>query len=319
MITQPAQLIIGISSRALFDLRTSHDVFATQGLEKYREYQIAHEQDVLTPGPSFAFVQKLLALNTHAAVDEPIVEVILLSRNSSDTGLRVFNSIEHHQLKITRAVFCSGASPYPYMQPFGCHLFLSVDAADVCMALRHGVAAATIIQQPVTATTQQQLRIAFDGDAVIFSDQAEQINVKDGLAAFNASERQAANIPLQHGPFSRFIHAVELIQRGFVGKTSPLRTALVTARGAPAHKRVILTLRSWGLQIDEAIFLSGLEKNTFIEQFGADIYFDDRMHHVQQASEKTTAAHVPDGVCNQGSELASASSVDSNHHADTRD
>ena len=253
-------LVIGISSRALFDLRESHEVFETQGLRAYAEYQVDREDEFLRPGVAFPLAQKLLALNEDGA-DHPPVEVILLSRNSADTGLRIFNTIEHFGLRIERAAFTNGASPWKYMEAFGADLLLSTNAADVRRALEAGYAAATIL--PGSASNQQggQLRIAFDGDAVVFSDEAERIYQERGLEAFADSERQAANQPLSGGPFK---HVPE-----------------------------------WGIRIDEALFLGGRSKGEFLKAFGADIFFDDQQVHVDSAKAHVASAHVPSGVVNE--------------------
>jgi len=291
-------LVIGISSRALFDLRESHAVFESQGLAAYSEYQIAREDAFLKPGVAFPLVKKLLALNEDA-VNHPRVEVILLSRNSADTGLRIFNTIEHFGLNIERAAFTNGASPWKYMEAFGADLLLSTNAPDVRRALESGYAAATILPGSATARETGQLRIAFDGDAVIFSDEAERIYQEQGLAAFAASERQAANQPLSGGPFKHVLEALHKIQSAFPIENNPIRTALVTARSAPAHKRVVLTLREWGIRIDEALFLGGRSKGEFLKAFGADIFFDDQQVHVESAQAHVATAHVPNGVANQ--------------------
>lgn len=290
--------MVAISSRALFDLGESHRIFTEKGLDAYADFQVRHEDDFLEPGIAFPLVQKLLALNTDPAT--PRVEVILLSRNSGDTGLRIFNSIEHHGLGITRAAFTNGASPYTYVPAFGAHLFLSADAGDVRHALEAGYAAATILAAKAKpGKPSNELRIAFDGDAVLFSDEAEQIFKSAGLQAFSESEAQSADRPLSGGPFKEFLAALHRIQSSYSAEQSPIRTALVTARSAPAHKRVILTLRHWGIRIDEAMFLGGREKGAFLRAFGADIFFDDQRQHVESASAHVTAGHVPHGVANQ--------------------
>lgn len=192
------KLVLAISSRALFDLRESHKVYLSSGVEAYRQYQIEHEDEVLAPGDAFALVQKLLSLNEH--LGRARVEVILVSRNSADTGLRVFNSIHHYGLAISRAAFVGGRSPYPYLKAFGCDLFLSTHAEDVRSALDAGFAAATILSGGASRAASEELRIAFDGDAVLFSDESERVYQADGLEAFQASERQAAREPLRGGP-----------------------------------------------------------------------------------------------------------------------
>lgn len=291
-------LVIGISSRALFDLRESHQVFEAQGLRAYAQYQVDREDEFLRPGVAFPLARKLLALNEDGA-DHPPVEVILLSRNSADTGLRIFNTIEHFGLRIERAAFTNGASPWKYMEAFGADLLLSTNAADVRRALEAGYAAATILPGSASDRPSEQLRIAFDGDAVIFSDEAERIYQERGLEAFADSERQAANQPLSGGPFKHVLEALHRIQSAFPIENNPIRTALVTARSAPAHKRVVLTLREWGIRIDEALFLGGRSKGEFLKAFGADIFFDDQQVHVDSAKAHVASAHVPSGVVNE--------------------
>jgi 5'-nucleotidase len=253
------KLVIAISSRALFDLDASHEIFEREGVDAYHRYQISHEDEILAPGDAFPLVQKLLRLNDLLPGD-PRVEVILLSRNTADTGLRVFNSIQHHDLKISRAAFCGGRSPWRYVSAFGCHLFLSTEAGDVRQALEQGVAAATFLPSGAAAANDPELRFAFDGDAVLFSDEAEQVYKSQGLAAFTQSEQQAAREPLSGGPFKAFLSALHGLQHEFPHDACPIRTALVTARAAPAHERVVRTLRAWNIRIDESLFLGGMTK-----------------------------------------------------------
>jgi 5'-nucleotidase len=295
------RLVVAISSRALFDLSESHQVFETEGVESYCRYQVDRENDALEPGVAFVLVKKLLDLNLRLG-DLGRVEVILLSRNSSDTGLRVLNSVRHHGLDISRAVFSGGASPYRYVSAFGAQLFLSTDPQDVRLALDAGCAAATILpaRPASTAPEESRLRIAFDGDAVLFSDEAERVYRQHGLAAFNATEVAAAHRPLPGGPFKAFLLALHRIQALFPADPSPLRTALITARGAPSHERVIRTLRDWGIRIDEALFLGGLDKTPFLRAFNADIFFDDQEVHCDSARSLVATGHVPHGVANAG-------------------
>ena len=292
------KLVVAISSRALFDLDESHQVFVAKGEEEYSLYQISQESVPLLPGVAFSMVRKLLALNTDPS--RPRVEVVLVSRNSADTGLRVFNSIRHHGLDISRAAFTRGEPPYRYIASFGSHLFLSANPEDVRGALDAGIAAATILPSGSEEFRSGQLRIAFDGDAVIFSDEAERIYVEGGLDAFNQNETESSEKPLPGGPFKPFLAALHDIQSDFPVKSSPIRTALITARGAPAHERVIKTLRSWGIRIDEALFLGGKEKGAFLKSFGADIFFDDQIRHCDSAAEYVATGHVPYGVKNAG-------------------
>jgi 5'-nucleotidase len=291
--------VIAISSRALFNLDESHRVFEEEGLEAFSAYQIAREDEPLEPGEAFPLVNKLLRINQRLGGD-PSVEVVLLSRNSADTGLRVFNSIQHHGLAISRAAFCGGESPYRYIRAFGCQLFLSTESDDVRHALSHGVAAATLVsRRQRNEIDQEQLRIAFDGDAVLFSDEAEQVFKESGLDAFTASEQAAAREPLSGGPFKPFLGALQGLQQQFPPGESPIRTALVTARSAPAHERVIRTLRHWNIRIDESIFLGGLNKTEFLRAYQADVFFDDQKTHCDLAGAHIATGHVPHGIANR--------------------
>ena len=292
------KLVIAISSRVLFDLSESDAIFQNQGLKAYSEYQIEHENEVLAPGEAFPLVQKLLRINTQLPPERG-VEVILLSRNSADTGLRIFNAIEHHGLAISRAAFCGGSSPYRYVRAFGCDLFLSTHADDVRNALDQGFAAATLLPSRQFASGSDEVRFAFDGDAVLFSDEAERVYQEQGLEAFAASEKAAARRPLSGGPFKNFLQALQRLQAEFPPDTGPIRTALVTARSAPAHLRVVLTLREWNIRIDESLFLGGLDKGEFLRAYGADVFFDDQQRHCESASGHVATGHVPHGVANR--------------------
>lgn len=295
------KLVVATSSSALFDLTVSNEVYMEQGLEAYSKYQIAHETEVLEAGDAYFFIKKLLRLND-LVEGEDLVEVILLSRNTADTGLRVFNSILQHNLPITRAAFTGGASPYRYMKPFGCQLFLSTNAADVREALESGMAAASILPSAKAPTDTETLHFAFDGDAVLFSDEAEKVYQDKGLEAFKENEKQFSNQPLMGGPFKPFLAALENLQRELAKSNTgrnPIRTALVTARAAPAHERVIKTLRAWGIRLDESLFLGGLTKRDFLLAYGADVFFDDQAEHCKSASEVVATGHVIHGVSNR--------------------
>jgi 5'-nucleotidase len=298
---QGVRLVVAVSSRALFDLSDSHQVFESEGVDAYRAYQVERESDLLAPGVAFPLVRKLMNLNTLLG-ERGRVEVILLSRNSSDTGLRVLTSAKHHGLDISRAAFTGGASPYRYVAPFGAHLFLSADPTDVRLALEAGCAAATLLPGHPGVRGEggdDRVRIAFDGDAVLFSDEAERLYREQGLDAFNASEVAAAHRPLPGGPFKGLLVAVHQLQALFPAEDSPIRTALVTARGAPSHERVVRTLRAWDIRIDEALFLGGLSKAAFLAAFDADIFFDDQESHCATARASVTTGHVPHGVANR--------------------
>ena len=319
----PDRLVVAITARALFDLEDSHALFERDGVRAYAAFQRERENDVLMPGIAFPLVRKLAALNTGVPAEAPRAEVVLLSRNSSDTGLRIFNSIEHYKLGIVRAVFTAGEPTDPYIRPFGAQLFLSANPASVRRALEHGVAAATILTSregeandadPVAKSAprptgsregrahqpyRDQIRIAFDGDAVIFGDESQRISSEQGLAAFSRNEEELAHQPLSGGPFKGFLAALHRLQQDFPAENSPIRTALVTARSAPAHKRVILTLREWGVRLDEALFLGGRDKGPFLRAFGADIFFDDSRENIASASRHVASGHVPHGVSNE--------------------
>ncbi|MBS0589157.1 MAG: 5'-nucleotidase [Proteobacteria bacterium] len=292
------RLIVAITSRALFDMAESHQLFEQAGLDAFHAYQRERENDPLTPGIAFPLVRKLLRLNPPLPAP-PRVEVILLSRNSTDTGLRIFNSIEHYGLDIARAAFTSGAPVWPYVRSFGAQLFLSANPDSVKASLAAGIAAATILPSKAPAATSDQLRIAFDGDAVIFSDESERVSQEQGVEAFHRHEVERVDQPLCGGPFRDFLAALHRLQEAFPEADSPIRTALVTARSAPAHKRVILTLRHWGVRLDEALFLGGRDKGPFLETFAADIFFDDSAHNVESARMHVATGHVPHGVANE--------------------
>ena len=292
------KLVIAISSRALFDLSDSHRVYEDEGLAAYSKYQIDREDEPLEPGEAFPLVEKMLRINKRLGQDRG-VEVVLLSRNSADTGLRVFNSIQHYGLEISRAAFCGGESPWRYIHAFGCQLFLSSEAEDVRNALDSGIAAATLVSNKGANRGTDELRFAFDGDAVIFSDEAERVFKMEGLEAFTASEQAAAHKPLSGGPFKSFLSALHEIQQALPAEEAPIRTALVTARSAPAHERVIRTLRAWNIRIDESIFLGGLDKTDFLRAYQADVFFDDQPAHCASASSHIATGHVPHGVANE--------------------
>lgn len=297
-ITFDRKLVVAISSRALFDLSESHSVYENEGVAAYADYQMTHENDALPPGVAFTLVRKLLHLNDKQ--EKPLVEVLLLSRNSANTGLRIFNSIQHYDLDITRAAFSGGKSPYAYVSAFGSHLFLSTHTTDVQKALEAGYAAATILSQVTKTNATDELRIAFDGDSVLFSDEAERVFQEQGLDAFMANEAKKAEQPLQGGPFKPFLGALYTMQQAFPEDQCPIRTALVTARSAPSHERVIKTLRHWNIRLDEALFLGGLAKNDFLKAFRADFFFDDQRGHCDSATDsKVATGHVPHGIANQ--------------------
>lgn len=289
------KLVVAISSRALFDLDEAHRVFEESGLETYRKFQIAREEDRLPPGTGFALVRGLLSVNEQAGRE--LVEVVLVSRNDADTGLRVMNSVEQYELPISRAVFTDGREPYAYLEPFWCHLFLSANPQDVACALAAGFAAGRVYQPPVPMDArEQELRIAFDGDAVLFSPDAEDTFRQQGLDEFHRQEQQSAEIPMNPGPFKGFLEQLHRIQGLFPAELCPIRTALVTARSAPAHKRAIKTLRHWKVRVNEAFFLGGMQKDGVLAKFRPHIFFDDQASYCDRAAERTPTAHVAAGL-----------------------
>ena len=288
------KLVVGISSRALFDLEEENAIFENEGLKAYSEYQLSHENDILKPGTAFPLIKALHNLN---AEGKYLTEIIVMSKNSADTSLRIFNSIEHYGLNISRAALVSGAPIAPYLDAFRTDLFLAASEKDGQDAINAGIAAGIICSHsdlPINPTREiKEIRIAFDGDAVIFSDESEKIYNTEGLEAFAKHEHLNAQKPLPEGPFAKLLKTISVIQQKFPGDTAPIRTALVTARNAPAHERVIRTLRAWDIRIDEAFFLGGIEKSEVLKAFGANIFFDDQTVHTDSAAKLVPAARVP--------------------------
>lgn len=296
-------LVVGISSRALFDLEKENEIYERDGLDAYRAYQIDHEKDILKPGAGFQLVKALMRINESSK--DRRTEIIIMSRNSADTSLRIFNSLDYYNLDVSRAALAGGMSISPYLPAFDTDLFLSANEEDVQHAIDEGFAAGIICTNPGFAIDPkdeiEQIHIAFDGDAVIFSDEAEAIYKEKGLEAFVEHEKYNAENPLPKGPFAKLLKTLSDLQREFPPESVPIRTALVTARNAPAHERVIKTLDAWGVRIDEAFFLGGMEKSQVLKAFGAHIFFDDQATHVDPASEFVPSARVP---YESGSKLA---------------
>lgn len=292
-LTNP--LVIGISSRALFNLEQENAIFEEQGLAAYEKYQVTHENDSLQKGSAFQLVKAFLDLNK--LQDQRLVEVIVMSRNSPNTSLRIFNSIAAYDLDITRAALTGGGPIAPYLHAFQTDLFLSANQQDVQEAVNSNIASALILtSSPHAAETGkvEQIRIAFDGDAVLFGADSERIFQHHGLDAFAEHEKTKADIPMKEGPFTNFLKTIAHIQSQFPDKdTAPIRTALVTARSAPAHERAIKTLRKWDVRVDEAFFLGGVSKKDVLSAFGAHIFFDDQYAHAQPASVVVPSAVVP--------------------------
>lgn len=293
-LTKP--LVIGISSRALFDLEEENEIYEKNGLEAYIKFQVDNEQKILQPGAGFELIKAFLRLNS-LKLDNRLVEVIIISRNSPDSSLRIFNSIEKYGLDITRAALTGGASAARYLQSFHTDLFLSANNEDVQDAINNEVAAGLLLTNsahPEKKSKVDQIRIAFDGDAVLFGTEAERIYQHSGIEAFHEHERNHANDPLPKGPFANFLTTVSNIQVMFPERGNvPIRTALVTSRNAPAHERAIKTLRAWNVRIDEAFFLGGVSKKEILDKFGAHIFFDDQHTHTDPAAEVVASAVVP--------------------------
>ncbi len=291
-------LVIGISSRALFNLEEENDIFTSAGLDEYRAYQFKMEKEVLEKGTGFHLVESLLQLNQYAKDGERLVEVIIMSRNSPDTGLRILNSIKHYNLDISRAAFSGGNPLSVYLDSFKVDLFLSKFEEDVQHAIDSRVCAAALIyDHPENYSPDKEtLRIAFDADAVIFSEESEIIYKTQGLNAFHAHEEQHADADLKEGPFAKLVKTLSKLQSK-IESTDPneqlIRLAIVTARSGPAHERVIKTLRSWNVFVDEAFFLGGMSKDTVLQAFKPHIFFDDQEVHIEKASKVVPSSKVP--------------------------
>jgi 5'-nucleotidase len=291
------QLVVALSSRSLFDLEEENKLFEAKDDRAYMQLQLERLDQPARPGVAFSLVQKLLAFNAPQA--SASVEVVILSRNDPVSGMRIFRSAKHYGLPIQRGVFTRGESPWRYLKPLNAHLFLSTNEADVRSALSAGVPAARVFPDSAHASGAhpQEVRIAFDGDAVLFSDEAEQVYQRDGLQAFQTHEREHAGVALSPGPFKPLLDALTRLQQ-HASSTMRIRTALVTARSAPAHERAIRTLMQWHIEIDEAMFLGGLPKGAFLREFEPDFFFDDQTGHIQNASIHVPSGHVASGVAN---------------------
>jgi 5'-nucleotidase len=288
------KLVVAVSSRALFDLETENKIFEENGLDAYYKYQLENENEPLKKGTGYRLIENLLKINQYFSEDEKQVEVIILSKNNAGTSLRITNAINEHKLDILRSGWTSGNNISTYLKAFKVDLFLSADDYDVINAIKNGVAAAKILpsHQDIHNSLGDQVRIAFDGDAVLFSEESELIYKEHGLEAFIKHEKENRDNPMKKGPFAKLLLTIASIQAKFKDKESPIRTALVTARSAPTHERVIKTLNVWGVRIDEAFFLGGSEKYEILEAFGADIFFDDQDVHLDLSVSVVPSAKV---------------------------
>ena len=294
--TLEGQLVVAISSRALFDFEEENRVFEAGSDEPYMKLQLDRLHVPAKPGVGFSLINKLLAFNTATSTK---VAVVILSRNDPVSGMRVFRSAETHKLALERGVFTRGAPPWRYLRPLKANLFLSANLEDVRAALAAGVPAAQVYPQSARASDAhpREVRIAFDGDAVLFSDEAERVFQAQGLPAFQAHEREKAAQPLSAGPFKPVLAALHRLQQEGTSAMR-IRTALVTARSAPAHERAIRTLMDWSIEVDEAMFLGGLAKGEFLREFEPDFFFDDQTGHIESAARHVPAGHVASGVAN---------------------
>jgi 5'-nucleotidase len=289
------QLVVAIASRALFDFEEENRLFEAGDDRAYMQLQLQRLDVPAPPGVAFSLVRKLLAFNA----DAPRVEVVMLSRNDPVSGLRVFRSAKHYGLNVQRGVFTRGQPPWRYLMPLRANLFLSANEADVRAALAAGVPAARVYPHSTRASDghPDEVRIAFDGDAVLFGDEAERVYQRDGLDAFHAHETEHVARPLPAGPFKPLLLALQRLQRQ-PADAMRIRSALVTARSAPAHERAMRTLMDWHIDIDEAMFLGGLPKGEFLREFEPDFFFDDQTGHVDAAAAHVPAGHVAAGVAN---------------------
>jgi 5'-nucleotidase len=304
------RLVIGLASSALFDLTESGAVFEEKGEETYRAYQEEHVNEPLPPGAAFPFIKRLLSLNDIAEQNDPLVEVIVLSKNDPDTGLRVMRSIHHHKLPITRAMFTQGRSPFNFMRALNMSLFLSANGDDVHEAVRGGLPAGQVLHwppadDPVTDDTDGDLRIAFDFDGVLASDESEQVMQARGLEDFHQYETLNANIPHVPGPLQPFLASINKIQRREEQRRQKdpsyrvrVRVSVVTARNAPSHERAVASLKAWGVTVNEAFFLGGLDKGPILGVLRPHIFFDDQERHVRRTSSAAPSVHVPFGAIN---------------------
>ncbi|GHC13258.1 5'-nucleotidase [Thermomonas carbonis] len=303
------RLVVGVASSAMFDLTESDKIFRTDGEEKYRKYQEDNKTVPLAPGIAFSFIKRLLSLNDLSAADEgPLIEVVLLSRNDPDTGLRVMNSIQHHCLGITRAIFQQGLSPYAYINALSISLFLSSNNSDVLEAIAKGFPAGYVMEsKKIDDPNDDTLRIAFDFDGVLADDASETVMQEGNLEKFHTHETANAMEPHGDGPLKNFLVRVSKIQRAEEDrrKTDPsyknrLRVSIVTARNAPSHERAINTLKSWGVMANDAFFLGGVEKKLVLDVLQPHIFFDDQSGHLATASEVVPSVHIPFGITNRG-------------------
>ena len=291
------KLKIAVTTRALFKLEEENKIYNEQGIEKYESYQVEHENDILEKGAAFKLIKSLLLINNIKQTKDK-VEVIIASRNSANTSLRVFNSCEHYGLPISRGYFTGGGDLAKYLVALNVDLFLTANPKDAQIAIDAGIPSAVLLTDNIPEydavnENANEIRIAFDGDAVIFSEDSELIYKKHGLVRFAENEKSSANQPMEKGPFAKFLEVISELQKSLGPDKQIIKTALITARNAPSHERVIKTLRDWNIRIDEVFFLGGISKNPILKAFGAQIFFDDQATYTKPASEIVPSGTVP--------------------------
>ncbi|GKQ38513.1 5'-nucleotidase [Streptomyces sp. A012304] len=302
------RLVIGIASSALFDLAESDAVFRREGEESYRVYQRENLDDTLRPGVAFPFIRRILSLNDLAPEGDPLVEVIILSRNDPDTGLRVMRSIKAHGLPISRAIFMQGRAPYRFVRALHMSLFLSADENDVREAVASGLPAGRVLGSAVADDPDDpDLRIAFDFDGVLADDASERVFQQDGMEGFRAHETRNVATPHDAGPLRDFLREINKLQRREEERRREdaeyqirVHVSIVTARSAPAHERAVLSLNNWGVRVNDAFFLGGIDKSTVMDVLRPHIFFDDQESHLEGTSRTTPSVHIPFGVVNDG-------------------
>ncbi|NLD98511.1 MAG: 5'-nucleotidase [Fibrobacter sp.] len=305
------KLVVGVSSNALFNLEKEHDIFESKGLQEYRKYQIEHKTDILNPGMAFPFIRRFLNINKVYS-DELPVEVVLFSKNSPETGVRIFNSIRHYELDITRAAFTSGQSPYKYIPAFNISLFISTDMNDVQNAINANLAAGRILKTNVVDDDESlELRVAFDFDGVIADDEAENIYKTDGLKKYLEYESSKAMIPHRSGLLADFFRKLSYFQmletkkqESDPGYKKFVKTTIITARNAPAHERAFTTLSNWGVTVDEMFLLGGIDKRRILEVIKPHLFLDDQLIHLDTSMQNIPLVHIPfrANTVNPGSE-----------------
>ena len=289
------KLKIAVTTRALFKLEDENRIYEEQGTEVYEKYQISKEKDILEKGAAYSLIKALLSINDIEETRDQ-VEVIIITRNNANTGIRVFNSLEHYQLPITRGCFSGGAELTPYLEALNVDLFLTANERDAQKAIDAGIPAAVLLTNNIPdykSAYTNKIRISFDGDAVIFAEDSELIYKQEGMEKFKKNEAQHANDPMREGPFAKFLKVIGKLQQALGDNKDFIRTALITARNAPSHERVIKTLREWDVRIDEMFFLGGISKTPILKAFGAQIFFDDQKTYTEPASLIVPSGTVP--------------------------